>query len=337
MQRALALAAAAAAAGEVPVGALLVRGGEVLGEGYNRPIAAQDPTAHAEVEALRAAARRVGNYRLPGSTLYVTLEPCPMCAGALIQARVARVVFAAPDPRAGAAGSAIDLLGTGRLNHHILYTGGVLAAESAARLRAFFRARRGAGAGIAGPETMAPSLGAGADGPPTLALEPLATSVPPLPVAAAVGEALLRAGQRLAVAESCTGGWLAAVLTAVPGSSRWLERGWVAYSNAAKCADLGVPEGQIAAHGAVSASVAAALAAGARARSGADWAVALTGIAGPDGGTAEKPVGTVFLGLAGPVGVRAERLPLLAGDRQAIRRQAVAAALAALLAALAGG
>ena len=143
MQQALALARRAEAEGEVPVGAVVVRDGEVIGEGWNRPIGLQDPTAHAEVMALRDAARRVGNYRLPGSQLYVTLEPCPMCAGAVVHARVARVVFGASDPRSGAAGSVFDLLPSDqRFNHYTEVTGGVLAAESAELLRQFFRARR---------------------------------------------------------------------------------------------------------------------------------------------------------------------------------------------------
>jgi tRNA(adenine34) deaminase len=142
MSRTLALARRAADAGEVPVGAVLVRGDEVIGEGWNRPIGACDPTAHAEVLALRAAAARVGNYRLVDSTLYVTLEPCPMCAGAIVHARVTRVVFGAVDPRAGAAGTVFDLLRSAALNHHAEVTGGVLAEECGALLREFFRARR---------------------------------------------------------------------------------------------------------------------------------------------------------------------------------------------------
>lgn len=142
MGRALALAQRAADAGEVPVGAVLVRGNEVIGEGWNQPIGACDPTAHAEVLALRAAAARVGNYRLVDSTLYVTLEPCPMCAGALVHARVARVVFGAADPRAGAAGTVFDLLRSPALNHRSEVTGGVLVEECGALLREFFRARR---------------------------------------------------------------------------------------------------------------------------------------------------------------------------------------------------
>jgi tRNA(adenine34) deaminase len=144
MRRALALAGQAAAAGEVPVGAVLVRDGEVLGEGFNRPITDHDPSAHAEMVALRAAARAIANYRLTGSTLYVTMEPCPMCAGAIVHARVARVVFGAADERWGACGSVFHVLEPGRLNHDVALLGGVLAAESAALLRAFFKARRGA-------------------------------------------------------------------------------------------------------------------------------------------------------------------------------------------------
>ena len=143
MQEALALAERAAAAGEVPVGAVLVRDGALIGEGWNCPIGAADPTAHAEVQALRDAARRSGNYRLPGSTLYVTLEPCVMCAGAIIHARVERVVYGAPDPKAGACGSVFDLLpADGRFNHRTRCSGGVLADACGETLRAFFRARR---------------------------------------------------------------------------------------------------------------------------------------------------------------------------------------------------
>ncbi|MBK8508932.1 MAG: tRNA adenosine(34) deaminase TadA [Candidatus Competibacteraceae bacterium] len=142
MQAALDLARRAERAGEVPVGAVVVRGDRLLGEGWNQPIGACDPTAHAEVVALRAAAARAGNYRLPDCVLYVTLEPCPMCAGALVQARVVRVVFGAADPRAGAAGSVCNLLRAAALNHQAEVEGGVLAEECGAVLREFFRARR---------------------------------------------------------------------------------------------------------------------------------------------------------------------------------------------------
>ncbi len=142
MRRALELARRADDAGEVPVGAVLVRGDEVIGEGWNRSISTCDPTAHAEVLALRAAAARINNYRLIDSTLYVTLEPCPMCAGAIVHARVARVVFGATDPRTGAAGTVFNLLQSAMLNHRAEVTGGVLAEECGALLRDFFRARR---------------------------------------------------------------------------------------------------------------------------------------------------------------------------------------------------
>ncbi|MEW6646029.1 MAG: tRNA adenosine(34) deaminase TadA [Pseudomonadota bacterium] len=142
MMRALELAQRAAAEGEVPVGAVVVKDGEIIGVGWNRPIAAHDPTAHAEIEALRAAARQVGNYRLVDTTLYVTLEPCAMCAGAMVHARVKRVVFGAADPRTGAAGSVFNLLQAAELNHQAEVCGGVLAEESGALLRAFFQARR---------------------------------------------------------------------------------------------------------------------------------------------------------------------------------------------------
>ena len=142
MRRALALADRASNEGEVPVGAVVVRDGELLGEGWNQVIAAQDPTAHAEIVALRDAARVVGNYRLPGATLYVTLEPCTMCAGAMVHARVTELVFAAEEPRAGVVCSTCSLLDEPWYNHKVSWQGGVLAADSSARLQAFFRARR---------------------------------------------------------------------------------------------------------------------------------------------------------------------------------------------------
>ena len=142
MRRALSLADRAANEGEVPVGAVLVRDGVLLGEGWNQVIGAQDPTAHAEIVALRDAARVVGNYRLPGSTLYVTLEPCTMCAGALVHARVELLVFAAREPRAGVVCSTCNLLEQACFNHRVQWTGDLLAEESATRLQAFFQARR---------------------------------------------------------------------------------------------------------------------------------------------------------------------------------------------------
>lgn len=142
MRRALELARRAEAAGEVPIGALVVLEGEAIGEGCNQPIGANDPTAHAEIVALRAAAARCGNYRLSGATLYVTLEPCAMCAGAIVQARLARVVYGAADPKAGAAGSVFQLLDSPALNHRAAIAGGVLAEECGEMLKRFFQARR---------------------------------------------------------------------------------------------------------------------------------------------------------------------------------------------------
>jgi tRNA(adenine34) deaminase len=142
MQRALILARLAAHEGEVPVGALLLLGEEVIGEGWNRPIGSHDPTAHAEIVALRAGALRQGNYRLGTATLYVTLEPCAMCMGALLNARVSRVVFGAWDAKAGACGSVVDLPREPRLAHGIDVFGGVCSEESAALLRQFFESRR---------------------------------------------------------------------------------------------------------------------------------------------------------------------------------------------------
>lgn len=142
MNRALELAQRAAAHGEVPVGAVLVRDQTMLGEGWNQPIGCHDPTAHAEIVALRAAGREGENYRLPGTTLYVTLEPCPMCVGAMIHARIERLVFGAFDPKTGAAGSVFDLLQAPEHNHRVLVTSGVLAEQCGALLTNFFRARR---------------------------------------------------------------------------------------------------------------------------------------------------------------------------------------------------
>jgi tRNA(adenine34) deaminase len=142
MRAAIEQAELARAAGEVPVGAVLVMDGEVVGRGFNQPISAHDPTAHAEVMALRDAGLHQANYRLPGSTLYVTLEPCVMCCGAIMHARVERVVFGARDPKTGAAGSVIDLFTEARLNHHAEVQGGLLAEECGTLLSNFFAERR---------------------------------------------------------------------------------------------------------------------------------------------------------------------------------------------------
>lgn len=142
MREALTLARQAEAAGEVPVGAVVVKDGEIIGRGWNQPIVGHDPTAHAEVIAMRAAAQALGNYRLLDTSLYVTLEPCVMCAGAMAHARVKRLVFGAPDPRAGAAGSVFNLVQTAELNHRLEVTGGVLAEESGDLLKGFFANRR---------------------------------------------------------------------------------------------------------------------------------------------------------------------------------------------------
>ncbi len=142
MQLALAAARCAAADGEVPVGAVLVRGGDVIATRANRPIAACDPTAHAEMEALRAAGKASGSYRLNGTTLYVTLEPCVMCASAIVHARISRLVFGAWDPKAGAAGSTIDVFALPSMNHRVDVFGGVLMEDSARLLSGFFASRR---------------------------------------------------------------------------------------------------------------------------------------------------------------------------------------------------
>lgn len=142
MRAALTLAQDARRSGEVPVGAIVVADGRIVGRGYNAPISRQDPTAHAEIAALRDAARALGNYRLPGCDLYVTLEPCAMCAGAIAHARIRRLVFGARDPKTGACGSVIDLFAEPRLNHHTAVAGGVLAEECGGLLTEFFAARR---------------------------------------------------------------------------------------------------------------------------------------------------------------------------------------------------
>jgi tRNA(adenine34) deaminase len=144
MALALEQARLAWAEGEVPVGAVVVKDGEVVATGYNRPIGGHDPTAHAEIMALRAAAAKLGNYRLPGCELYVTLEPCIMCSGAMMHARLARVVYAATDPKTGACGSVVNLFDEEKLNHHTAVAGGVLAEQASALLKAFFAERRAA-------------------------------------------------------------------------------------------------------------------------------------------------------------------------------------------------
>jgi len=150
MREAMSLALAAECLGEVPVGAVVVRAGVVVGRGFNSPIGDHDPTAHAEIAALRDAARNLRNYRLPGCELFVTLEPCAMCAGAVLQARLARLVYGARDPKTGVHGSVVDLFAVERLNHHTEVVGGVLAAECGQLLSAFFAERRRRSEG--GPE-----------------------------------------------------------------------------------------------------------------------------------------------------------------------------------------
>jgi tRNA(adenine34) deaminase len=142
MEQAIAQARNAEALGEVPVGAVVVKDGQIIAVGYNHPIGGHDPTLHAEIVALRNAARVLGNYRLPGCELYVTLEPCVMCAGAMMHARISRVVYGATDPKTGACGSVLDLFAQEKLNHHTEVSGGVLAEECGVLLKEFFAARR---------------------------------------------------------------------------------------------------------------------------------------------------------------------------------------------------
>lgn len=142
MQQAIVLASKAEQQGEVPVGALLVKDGELVGEGWNQMISLNDPSAHAEMQAIRSAATRLGNYRLPDCTLYVTLEPCSMCAGAMVHSRIARLVFGAQDAKTGAAGSVLNLVQHHQFNHQLEVSGGVLAEQCAAQLSGFFQRRR---------------------------------------------------------------------------------------------------------------------------------------------------------------------------------------------------
>jgi tRNA(adenine34) deaminase len=150
MREALRLATEGAGQGEVPVGAVVVKEGVIVGRGFNAPISGNDPSAHAEIRALREASRNLGNYRLEGCSLYVTLEPCAMCAGAIMHARIARLVYGAADPKTGACGSVVDLFAEKKLNNHTTVTSGVLAAEAGRLLSDFFAARRKAGSGDAG-------------------------------------------------------------------------------------------------------------------------------------------------------------------------------------------
>ena len=143
MQRAIELAQHAQSLGEVPIGAIVVKDDQIIGEGFNAPIGQHDPTAHAEMMALREAANRIGNYRLLNTTMYVTIEPCVMCAGALVHARIKEVVFGAVEPRTGAVGSVFDILQSSKLNHQVSMRGGVLAQECAALMQQFFKQRRG--------------------------------------------------------------------------------------------------------------------------------------------------------------------------------------------------
>lgn len=142
MQTALELASQAALAGEVPVGAIVVKDGAVIGRGFNAPIGLHDPSAHAEIQALRDAAKTLGNYRLVGCALYVTIEPCAMCAGAIQHARIARLVYGASDPKTGACGSVVNLMDEAKLNHHTEVAGGVMAEQCGAMLSQFFASRR---------------------------------------------------------------------------------------------------------------------------------------------------------------------------------------------------
>lgn len=151
MARALGYARHAEAEGEVPVGAIVVLEGQIVGVGWNRNIGAHDPSAHAEIIAMRDAGQRLNNHRLVGAELYATLEPCPMCAGAIVHARIARVVYAADDPKTGAAGSVFDLLGDERHNHRVALTPGVLREEASRMLTDFFRAKRAAERGLQDP------------------------------------------------------------------------------------------------------------------------------------------------------------------------------------------
>ena len=215
MALALAQARDAADAGEVPVGAVVVRDGRLLAAGRNSPVAGRDPSAHAEINALRAAAQALGNYRLDGCELFVTLEPCPMCAGAMLHARLARVVFGAADPRTGAAGSVLDLFAQPQLNHHTRVTGGVCAAACGALLQDFFHGRRQAARERAEP------LRDDALRTPDACFEPFAAALPPVRHMAGLPAP---GGWRLAWVESGEEHGDAAPLLCLHGPGQW---GWL--------------------------------------------------------------------------------------------------------------
>jgi tRNA(adenine34) deaminase len=212
MSLALAQAHEAAAAGEVPVGAVVVKEGVLLATGRNSPVATHDPSAHAEVNALRAAAAALGNYRLDGCTLYVTLEPCAMCSGAMLHARLARVVYGAADPRTGAAGSVVDLFAQPLLNHHTRVTSGVAAEACGALLQDFFRGRRQVARDTAQP------LRDDALRTPEARFDPWRDALPPV---ATVADLPSLAGWRMAYADSRPGALAAPVLLALHGWGEW--------------------------------------------------------------------------------------------------------------------
>ena len=328
MAHALRLAEQAAANDEVPVGAVLVHCGQLLAEGANAVISLCDPSAHAEMQALRFAALQQHNYRLPETTLYSTLEPCAMCAGTIVQARIKRVVYAADDPRAGAAGSVLEVLSCPPLNHHPQVEKGLLAAESTILLQRFFQQRRNATE--AQPQSSAPVA---------LAAESVTTVSYP-PVSALLTRLTRHCDSqqlRIVTAESCSGGMLASWLTDLAGSSAWFERGFVCYSNQAKKEMLGVPEEILATCGAVSEETAKAMAQGALQHSDAQLAVAITGIAGPGGGSDAKPLGTVCFAWASQKQIKTTTRHFHGYQRQQVRRFSCVQALQELLRLLQNG
>lgn len=311
MRKAIELAKQADAQGEVPVGAVLVIDEQCIAEAWNRPILTHDATAHAEIVALRLASERLQNYRLSAATLYVTLEPCVMCAGALLHARVGRVVYGASDARAG--GSVFDLA-SDRLNHRVELVAGVLQQECAALLTTFFRKRRVEQIAAKQPQTYQHTASMNPHHVLSGMLQRLSQS-------------LLSNNEMVVTAESCSGGGLAQILTSLSGSSSWFERGYTTYSDAAKHECLGVSPETLEVFGALSAEVALEMARGGLVNSQAQLSVALTGIAGPGGGSVDKPVGTVYLACLHTDGRSYELATLLHGDRNQVRQQACIMAL----------
>lgn len=314
MLRAIELAKYAEAQGDVPVGAVLVVADECVAEAWNSCILTNDVTAHAEIVALRIAGEKLKNYRLSDVSLYVTLEPCVMCAGALLHARIGRLIYGASDAQVGAAGSAFDLLTNDRFNHQVEVTAGVLAEECSALLKTFFQQSRERQRATKQQSVSVPTLAVGEYHAWPDILRRLT-------------QVLLDNNEMMVTAESCSGGNLSAMLTCLPNSSSWFERSYVTYSNDAKRECLGVSADLLNTFGAVSVETALAMAEGALANSHAQLSVAVTGIAGPAGASADKPLGTVCFAWVHEDGRQHTLITQFRGARNHVRQQACIVAL----------